>query len=294
MEYSILFQTPFFESHLGWLCSQFTSSAPTSLARFLVLGHEAQRILLHHSLYQQRLTQPRFTSSLPIMKSVCPSHRRSILALLVVGVALGLVLPDAGAQVLIYRMKFDRISGFNDRAFTGGYMIAPATGGAANFLFTQENRGSRLLVPAPGAGKLFPARTDNRKSKWVAQATSSAGTGDGTEDPPVTSTFTVGGYVATGDADTSASLKTRLYELVVRISKRLRGRAVGASDADDGTRAGFVNVSEWKLDWDRSMTREANRRGFDVAETDAWIRESLAKRGFREPTVDDDDEIVEP
>jgi len=225
------------------------------------------------------------------------SPRRFVSGILLVGFVLGFLVPDAGAQVLIYRMKFDRISGFNDRPFNGGYMIAPATGGAANFLFTQENRGSRLLVPAPGAGKLFPARTDDRKAKWVAQATSSSGVGGGNggdDDPPTTSTFTVGGYVATGDADTSASLKTRQYELIVRISKRLRGRAVGASDADDGNRAGFVNVSEWKLDWDKSMTREANRRGYDVAETDAWIREGLERRGFREPTVDDDDEFEDP
>lgn len=178
---------------------------------------------------------------------------------------------SAGAQVIVYQMKFKNVSGFNlaGNGHESGYLVAPVLGGDGVMLFT-NNRDKTYTETTPAA-KLMAGITEHREYKTVASAAVTSETsGDST-------------FVAVGDVKTWHSFNTPTLDLHARIAKELKGRAQGASPTENAThpeRIGFAYIEDWKLTWDEGQTRRANRAGLTVDETVAGLKEFLTARGF--------------
>ncbi len=214
------------------------------------------------------------------------------------GIYLGVLMTwllsclPAVAQLVVYELEFKRTDGFNDRPFTGGYLVAPVEGGTSSFVFTQGERGDRTIVPAHNAGKLFRAVTEKREVRWVAQAQvgvaastppPSNGDDDGIDDgsdddgavtPPTQTGVATGSFLATGEAELNATFRTPLVTFETRIAKSLKGRNITAgSDAVDDSKRhiGFVSRGDWRLDFDREQTDIVNREDMDLATATEYL-----------------------
>ncbi len=199
--------------------------------------------------------------------------------------------PQASAQMVVYRMEFERKAGFNDRPFTGGYFVAPVVGGTGSFVFTQGTGGSRVIVPAQDSGKLFRLVTEDREVKWVAQAQAGSaatspppvvddddGTDDGSDDPQTPVDVATGTFLAYGDANLNTSFRTPLLTFETTIAKSLEGRHVSSSSeaANGSTRdIGFVSRGEWRLEFDSRQTEIVNRDDMDLPTATEYLVELL-------------------
>jgi hypothetical protein len=174
------------------------------------------------------------------------------------------------AQVLVYSMKQAKRLGFNVDFFDGGYFVMPAGGGSGSFLFTGKEDGRKVFVTG-GTGTAFTGVTGSGELKTVVRAESaSVATANSS-------------YLAFGTAGRKTRLDTPTRVLQTRVAEKLAGEILAtstAADADNPKKVGALMVFKWSLKWDESLTRAANRKGNDVAQTIADLEDFLESKGF--------------
>jgi hypothetical protein len=237
------------------------------------------------------------------MASLSTLARHGILCALL---ALGFwSAPPAQAQLIVFELEFQRKDGFNDVPFDGKYLVAPVPGGDASFVLTAGSGSGRRIVVANSAGRYFRAVTNKREVKWVAQAQLGAGGGqpvdpgappdledefDPAPPPPPSGNSsndlgqggvpgtTTGAFLAIGDARRNTPFQTPLLTFETSIATELKGRVVGASSqVEDETskRLGYATISDWKLKWSDSLSKEVNSQDLTLAEATTYLAQKL-------------------
>lgn len=193
--------------------------------------------------------------------------------------------PQVGAQQIVYEMEFERERGFNDQGFSGGYFVAPITGGQGTFVLTTGRGGSlEVLVISDGA-KWFRAVTEKKEVRWVVQAQVGGATAptpppsfEEDDNEPATGsealTASTGAFLAVGKGDFNATFRTPLITLDTAIARELKGEVISASSAaldEDFKNVGFVSMSKWRLKWAEKETNEVNKRGLELPGASAYL-----------------------
>lgn len=186
---------------------------------------------------------------------------------------------SAGAQVLVYKIEFKHLDGFNVDFYQGGYLIAPALGGDGTFLLTAIEGGRRVLDTSPGSGRFFFGNSSSKRYNGVA-----ATVGGGEEG-----TTAGGAYVAYGTASSTVTLRTPLSRLKLKLAKTLHGQAVAANDEEGENKlngsVGSANLSEMTLRLDEGLTETYNGDGLSVADAAARVTTLLIRQGWAVPAA---------
>jgi len=196
-------------------------------------------------------------------------------------VMTGILQPQLSAQQIVYKMEFERERGFNDQGFSGGYFVAPITGGQGSFVLTTGRGGSLEVLVINEGAKLYRAVTDKKEVRWVVQAQVGGATAptqpplgeddDGGNDTPIAST---GAFLAVGKGDFNATFRTPLITLETAIARELKGEVISASSAaldENFDKVGFVAMSNWRLKWAEKETNEVNRQGLELLGASAYL-----------------------
>jgi len=177
----------------------------------------------------------------------------------------------AQAQVLVYRLVFSDGAGYNVDFPDGGYLVAPALGGAP----------SLLLVNRPGGEPTYTAPAETGEF-FIGLSGPSAGT--------LMATYSVNGVgntalCAFGPVDAVVRLRGPGFDLRLRVAQSLLGSTVAASaengePVEDGT-LGFAHHASVRLDLDSFLTDRANAAGGEGFDGIATVIAHLERNGFR-------------
>lgn len=195
--------------------------------------------------------------------------------------AQGLVVSQAGAQVLVYRIEFDKETGINYHPFEGGFFTAPLLGGTGTFLLTSSD-GGRTFTESADSGRLFTA-LDGKEKKAVISATT------GGEDTAQ------GALVALGKIDHQLKVNGPIVNLSIRVADSLTGTAVSSDDesttsapAEDGS-IGSAGISQIRFLLDGPWTNFANDRGLSLSQTVEELKVELGRQGYNDGTEETPD-----
>jgi len=207
------------------------------------------------------------------------NHKWILAAVLIIS---GMLSGVAQAQVLVYKLEFERKKGVNYHPFEGGYFIAPLLGGEGSFLLTSTEDG-RSYLGAAGGGRLFTA-VDGSNARAVVSATTGAGTA-------------YGAMVALGEINHTVSVSSKTYQFSAKVAKSLSGTAVSADDESEIEETSTVNnnigsagVSEFKLTLDETETRRINKDSLSLAQAYEYLELLLLRQGYVNGAPDDDDD----
>lgn len=196
------------------------------------------------------------------------------------------MVPQVGAQQIVYEMEFERERGFNDQGFSGGYFVAPIGGGQGTFVLTTGRGGALEVVVISDGAKLFRAVTEKKEVRWVVQAQVGGATApteptqppldDDDEPSPGNNvpTASTGAFLAVGKGDYTATFRTPLVTIETVIGRELKGEVISASSAaldENFKNVGFVSMSKWRLKWAEKETNEVNKRGLELAGASAYL-----------------------
>lgn len=220
----------------------------------------------------------------------------------------------ARSQVVVYKVNFEHVDGFNLEFFDGGYFVAPALGGSGTFVLTARVDGRKTVTSSAGTGSFFHGVDEGGKRMTVVSATG----GDGS-----TSTST---YVAFGEVTGSVEIVTSLATYKVKVARKLEGQAIAVGDesgttttttdsssgdsttdtttttttdtttstttttssstttsSTDGT-VGFAHISKMTLNLDDGHTKAANEKELSVSDTAAALVTELKQKGYVDPS----------
>lgn len=196
---------------------------------------------------------------------------------------LGCMPSGADAQVVVYRVTFKELRGYNVDPFNGGYLVAPALGGAPSLTLTYRNFGVRTFTPGTAAGDYFIGLT----RQGVLMSTFTAGAGDEGN----------ASYMAFGPVNSSIRLKGPVFDLRLRVAKQLVGGTVAASsengEGQSDSSIGFGYHAEMKMEIDGSLSARANEEGGAVEDGVAVVTAFLQRHGFRSDAAEEPEEPEE-
>jgi len=187
----------------------------------------------------------------------------------VVGLLFG-SLQDAGAQVMIYRITFSDLQSYNVDFFDGGYLVAPALGGAPALIMVNRaaDTGATYTTAVSGGDFFIGLGADKR----LMATYSCRGAG-------------ASALCAFGPVENSIRLKSRSFDIQVRVARVLSGGVVAASSEDgragaDGS-SGFAQHSQVLMEVDDALTAEANTLGGESGDGISVINAYLESHGFQ-------------
>jgi hypothetical protein len=169
--------------------------------------------------------------------------------------------------MLVYRMTFEAAGeSINYRPFTGGYYIAPITGGPGSLVLTRVTGNTKLYYSYENFGELFLALKDaNRKAVLSATAAND-----------VSSTT----FYAIGDADEKVTIATASLEGTTFVAREMKGYAVSADSERDlpyaSNNASDIGVAGASFLTARLDTAFSERAKDQSATLDATLEEVLA------------------
>jgi hypothetical protein len=199
-------------------------------------------------------------------------------ALLLALLGFFVAAPDsAPAQVLVYRLVFADGAGYNVDFHDGGYLVAPALGGAPSLVLVNRPDGQPVYSAPAETGEFFiglgqPASAGNTARRTLMATYSAVGSGNAA-------------LCAFGPVDAVVRLRGPGFDLRLRVAKTLGGSSVAAS-AEDGTPApdgtlGFAHHAQVRLDLDAYLTDRANAAGGEGFDGIAAVIAHLERNGFR-------------
>lgn len=153
--------------------------------------------------------------------------------------ALGLAKP-AFAQVMIYRISLTHLEGYNVDFFDGGYLVTPALGGAPSLIMVNRSNSGSSYTSAVSGGEFFIGLGSDKR---LMATYSCRGTG-------------ASALCAFGPVLSAIRLKSRSFDIQVRVARLLSGGAVVASSegGEKGPTAAAVLLNTPRSSW-RSTTR---------------------------------------
>lgn len=207
------------------------------------------------------------------------------LILVVLG-GVGMFVPNAHSQVLVYKLQIGDGKGINYSAYEGGYFVAPLLGGTGSFLLTNLDT-RRSYVEAPDTGKLYTAVNDDQK-KAVIGATTGTGSAEGA-------------MLAYGDINHRIHVNSPTSDIHVRVAKTLTGTVLSYDDESglveptvDGS-VGVAGISSFKAVLGEDETNRANKAGLTLAQTVEQLKLTLEREGYGNEDAENsnnDDETV--
>jgi len=174
------------------------------------------------------------------------------------------------AQVIIYRISFTDVAGYNVDFYDGGYLVAPALGGLPSMvMINRDADGSATYSSAVSGGNFFIG-LDSQK-RWMATF-GCKGRGEAS-------------LCAFGPVLSSMRLKSSAFDLQVRVARTLSGGVVASSSENgekgpDGT-IGFAQHSNALMEIDEGLTREANTLGGQPGDGVSVVNAFLESHGFQ-------------
>jgi len=202
---------------------------------------------------------------------------RSLLAALAaITVFSSLFATSADAQVVIYRLEFEKTgASINYGFYDEGYVIADAAGGPATWLLTFRDDLQNSFITIEEFGSLFYANKGD-----LTRGVISAAAADGT---PQTTFLLVGDLTQEVDSD----------NISVTVAGQLKGYAISADDESElpfdsrEGNVGYAGASEIDAFYQTDRSDAASRDGQTIAEALADIVTMFERRGFVEFAVDD-------
>lgn len=202
--------------------------------------------------------------------------RSLLVALAALTVFSPLLATNANAQVVIYRLEFDKTgTSINYGFYDQGYVIADASGGPATWLLTFRDKIQNSFITIEAFGSLFYANKGD-----LTRAVISAAAADGT---PQTTFLMVGDLTREVDSD----------NISVTVASELRGFAISADDESElpfdsrEGNVGYAGASGIKAFYQIDRSEAASRDRQTIAEALADIVSMLERRGFVEFAVED-------
>jgi len=201
------------------------------------------------------------------------SARSSLVGLMFLGLMVGCALfglsGEACAQVIVYRISFEDLAGYNVDFFDGGYLVAPALGGAPSLVMVNQDAAGATYTAAVAGGDFFIG-VDGAKRLMATYSCQGAAHS---------------ALCAFGPVVGSIRLKSRSFDIQVRVARTLTGGVVAASSEDgqkgaDGT-IGFAQHSNVRMEIDTVLTDEANTLGGESADAVSVIYAFLESNGFK-------------
>ncbi|MBU6300836.1 MAG: hypothetical protein KGS60_04730 [Verrucomicrobia bacterium] len=192
----------------------------------------------------------------------------------------------AQAQVIIYRISFTHVAGYNVDFYDGGYLVAPALGGLPSLvMINRDASGAATYSPAVSGGDFFIGLD---KDKRLMATFGCKGRGDAS-------------LCAFGPVLSSMRLKSTAFDLQVRLARTLSGGVVASSGENgekgpDGT-IGFAQHSNVVMEMDASLTEEANTLGGQPGDGVSVVNAFLESHGFQpeDPVpVSEGERLAEP
>lgn len=186
---------------------------------------------------------------------------------------LAFCLPEARAQVAIYRLEFSHTGpSVNYGFYREAWVVVDAAGGPATWLLAYRDGAHNRFIQAPGYGSYFLASKRGQLS-GVIHATPATGT--------PASTFLLLGAL---DAQVKSQVAT------VKVAKALEGYALSADSENElpfsvnEIDKGYAGFSRVRATLQASDSAEANHDGLTVEEAAGQVAASLKRRGFQDAT----------
>jgi hypothetical protein len=176
--------------------------------------------------------------------------------------------------MLVYKLTFEAAGeSINYRPFTGGYYVAPVTGGSGSLILTRVTGDTRLYYDYENFGELFLAlKGSNRKAVISATATN---------DVSATT------FYAIGDANEKMSISTAALEGNTFVATTLKGYAVSADSERDLPYAsanandiGVAGASYMTARLDEAFSEKAKDEAASLSATVDEILELLAGQSY--------------
>ena len=193
------------------------------------------------------------------------------------------LVSNIAAQVAIYRVDFKEApDSSNTEFYQEGYLILPATGGAATIVLTMNRNGEKLYASVPDGGRYFVTQGPGGADDMAAF--SSMVNNEGAEAY----------YLMSGKIDFQIKGTVNRLTFSIPVADSMKGHALAADDeegllpAADGS-LGFVGMATMEAFLLKERTSAANRRGLTVAEAFAELVALLESNGYEEDTGQVDD-----
>jgi hypothetical protein len=187
--------------------------------------------------------------------------------------------PQAQAQALVYSLQIQPESGgINFHFYDSGFLVVPAQGGDASFIFTIEQDGRRSYASSEGGGRYFLALRSNGQQRAVFSSLSNL-------------VGAQAAYLIHGETKDTLRLSVNRFTVSVPVAPTLRGHLLasddeaGAQPASDGS-VGVAGSAAITARLDLTRTRQASDRALDVTATLAALIEGLEARGYTDDLAD--------
>ncbi|MDB6139720.1 MAG: hypothetical protein JWO94_2792 [Verrucomicrobiaceae bacterium] len=212
---------------------------------------------------------------------------RTCLSLLMISTLLILLgSVSARAQWAVYdlRMSTDEEASVNFVHYTGAYLVAPLSGGAASLIFTTETEGRSYAV-AENAARFFVA-ANAAKRRAVVSAVASSGSSQSM-------------YQASGPLNTTRSYTIRGQKSVAIVASDLYGQLMTSDDehlasgpASDGS-LGVVGVAAFRGFLRKDLSDRLDAEAPTMSQAVDVITTLLQKYGYQSESESDTRPLVD-